>query len=116
MVVVAVVSSVRHVRERTNHSTVAVTGYGGATPVTQRASAGTLSPANQHVEGGEVTGIPAVVTSRDNPVVQEGEDGTRQADRLGYVATLVTRLGASEMTIHFATRKRNRTGLATRQI
>ncbi|KAL8564110.1 hypothetical protein ACOMHN_035715 [Nucella lapillus] len=33
--VVAVVSSVRHVRERTNHSTVAVTGDGGATPVTQ---------------------------------------------------------------------------------
>ncbi|KAL8588100.1 hypothetical protein ACOMHN_067202 [Nucella lapillus] len=33
--VVAVVSSVRHVREQTNHSTVAVTGDGGATPVTQ---------------------------------------------------------------------------------
>ncbi|KAL8564431.1 hypothetical protein ACOMHN_057453 [Nucella lapillus] len=33
--VVAVVSSVRHVRERTNHSTVAVTGDGRATPVTQ---------------------------------------------------------------------------------
>ncbi|KAL8567372.1 hypothetical protein ACOMHN_001760 [Nucella lapillus] len=33
--VVAVVSSVRHVRERTNHSTVAVTGDGGATLVTQ---------------------------------------------------------------------------------
>ncbi|KAL8623266.1 hypothetical protein ACOMHN_052198 [Nucella lapillus] len=62
--------------------------------VTQRASAGTLSPANQHVEGGEVTGLPAGVTSRDNLVAQEGEDGTRQADRLGYVATLVTRLGA----------------------
>ncbi|KAL8585353.1 hypothetical protein ACOMHN_031004 [Nucella lapillus] len=33
--VVAVVSSMRHVRERTNHSTVAVTGDGGASPVTQ---------------------------------------------------------------------------------
>ncbi|KAL8608049.1 hypothetical protein ACOMHN_023865 [Nucella lapillus] len=44
-------------------------------------SAGTLSPANQHVEGGEVTGLPAGVTSRDNLVAQEGEDELgRQTD------------------------------------